>query len=516
MADITRFPLARHLRGAPTQHVRHLRQGKLVHDGTGLSFFFRPLTAVLSEVPVDDRELPLLFHARTADFQDLTVAGQRHVPGHRPGHGLRADRLLDRPGLRALARHAAGAGRRAADRDRAAAGAGPDRAQLAGQRAGRRAEPGPGPDPARPDRRPAAGRDRHRRHRRAGGRDPARAGDGEGAAHPGPRAGPAGGRPGHLRAARAGRASASGPSPRTRCRARSSWPGARSSWSRSAAPTPAARPRTPPRPARSRPRRRPSRELRLAQAGAEGTRALGAAEAETEAAKLAAVLGAAAGHAAGAGGQGAGRAAAADRQPGAQPGPARPGAGRPDPRRAGPGRGRRDGHGRRSGEPVMTLAAAGRARAPPHRAAPSWSSGTALTARPPSSWPAAAGGWPRSRPGTSSSRPPSATVAAAIPAAWRRGVVERADLPRFLFEPEDIIVVVGQDGLVANVAKYLDGQCVIGINAEPARNPGVLVPHPPEAAGALLAAAGRPGRAVGPAHHGQRGHRRRAGTDRAQ
>ncbi len=65
-----------------------------------------------------------------------------------------------------------------------------------------------------------------------------------------------------------------------------------------------------------------------------------------------------------------------------------------------------------------------------------------------------------------------AAVAAAIPATWRRGLVERADLPRFLFEPEDIIVVVGQDGLVANVAKYLDGQCVVGINADPARNPG--------------------------------------------
>jgi regulator of protease activity HflC (stomatin/prohibitin superfamily) len=44
-----------------------------VHDGTGLSFWFRPLSAVLSEVPVDDRELPLLFHARTSDFQDVTV-----------------------------------------------------------------------------------------------------------------------------------------------------------------------------------------------------------------------------------------------------------------------------------------------------------------------------------------------------------------------------------------------------------------------------------------------------------
>jgi regulator of protease activity HflC (stomatin/prohibitin superfamily) len=73
MADITRYPLTRHLRGTPTLHVRHLRRGKVAHDGTGLSFFFRPLSAVLSEVPIDDRELPVLFHARTADFQDLTV-----------------------------------------------------------------------------------------------------------------------------------------------------------------------------------------------------------------------------------------------------------------------------------------------------------------------------------------------------------------------------------------------------------------------------------------------------------
>jgi regulator of protease activity HflC (stomatin/prohibitin superfamily) len=73
MADIRTYPLARHLRGAPTSHVRHLRRGKLAHDGTGLSFFFRPLSAVLSEIPVDDRELPLLFHARTADFQDLAA-----------------------------------------------------------------------------------------------------------------------------------------------------------------------------------------------------------------------------------------------------------------------------------------------------------------------------------------------------------------------------------------------------------------------------------------------------------
>ncbi|OLB64478.1 MAG: hypothetical protein AUI10_10920 [Actinobacteria bacterium 13_2_20CM_2_72_6] len=73
MADVTRRLFLRHLRGAPTAWVRHVVRGKAAHEGTGLSFWYRPLTAVLSEVPVDDRELPLLFHARTADFADVTV-----------------------------------------------------------------------------------------------------------------------------------------------------------------------------------------------------------------------------------------------------------------------------------------------------------------------------------------------------------------------------------------------------------------------------------------------------------
>ena len=35
---------------------------------------------------------------------------------------------------------------------------------------------------------------------------------------------------------------------------------------------------------------------------------------------------------------------------------------------------------------------------------------------------------------------------AAISTDWRRGAVERTDLDRFLFEPGDIVVAVGQDG----------------------------------------------------------------------
>lgn len=80
-------------------------------------------------------------------------------------------------------------------------------------------------------------------------------------------------------------------------------------------------------------------------------------------------------------------------------------------------------------------------------------------------------------------------VSAAIPVHWRQGRVERGDLSRFLFEPDDVVVVVGQDGLVANVAKYLDGQPVIGINPDRDRNPGVLVPHSPRAVEELLRAA---------------------------
>ena len=86
-----------------------------------------------------------------------------------------------------------------------------------------------------------------------------------------------------------------------------------------------------------------------------------------------------------------------------------------------------------------------------------------------------------------------ATIASAIPGDWRRARVERADLDRFLFEPGDVVVTVGPSGLVANVAKYLDGQPVVGINPEPTRDGAVLARHLPDQASELIraAAAGR-------------------------
>ncbi len=55
-------------------------------------------------------------------------------------------------------------------------------------------------------------------------------------------------------------------------------------------------------------------------------------------------------------------------------------------------------------------------------------------------------------------------------------ILDRQFLSNFIFGPKDIVVVVGQDGLVANTLKYLNGQPVVAINPEPKRYDGVLLP----------------------------------------
>jgi NAD kinase len=54
--------------------------------------------------------------------------------------------------------------------------------------------------------------------------------------------------------------------------------------------------------------------------------------------------------------------------------------------------------------------------------------------------------------------------------------IDRSFLPNFIFGPEDTIVTLGQDGLVANTIKYLHGQLVVGVNPDPARWDGKLLP----------------------------------------
>jgi hypothetical protein len=55
-------------------------------------------------------------------------------------------------------------------------------------------------------------------------------------------------------------------------------------------------------------------------------------------------------------------------------------------------------------------------------------------------------------------------------------VLDRFFLTNFVFGEQDAVVVLGQDGLVANTLKYLRAQPVIAVNPDPARYDGVLLP----------------------------------------
>lgn len=55
-------------------------------------------------------------------------------------------------------------------------------------------------------------------------------------------------------------------------------------------------------------------------------------------------------------------------------------------------------------------------------------------------------------------------------------IVDRQYVSNFIFGDNDLVVAVGQDGLVANTLKYLTTQLLIGVNPDPARWDGVLLP----------------------------------------
>jgi NAD kinase len=64
----------------------------------------------------------------------------------------------------------------------------------------------------------------------------------------------------------------------------------------------------------------------------------------------------------------------------------------------------------------------------------------------------------------------------AIPDDIKTVEIDREIVAQFLFEPHDLVVAVGQDGLVANVGKYLDGQPLAGVNPDPENIDGALLP----------------------------------------
>ena len=75
MAEIRSYPFFRHLRVDASSFALHFRGSKLRHSGRGLAFWFRPLKDSVAEIPADNRELALVVHGRSADFQDVSVQG---------------------------------------------------------------------------------------------------------------------------------------------------------------------------------------------------------------------------------------------------------------------------------------------------------------------------------------------------------------------------------------------------------------------------------------------------------
>src|SRR4030066_1129069 len=66
------------------------------------------------------------------------------------------------------------------------------------------------------------------------------------------------------------------------------------------------------------------------------------------------------------------------------------------------------------------------------------------------------------------------TLKTSLPGSPRHQIIDRAFLPTFTFDASDIIVTLGNNGLVVNAAKCAEGRPILGVNADPAREEGVV------------------------------------------
>ncbi|NRD90734.1 band 7 protein [Sphingopyxis sp. BSNA05] len=75
MAQIRNFAFLAQLRSDASHFVIRYRKGSVRQSGKGLVFWFRPETASIAELPMDDREMTIFIKGRSADFQDVNVQG---------------------------------------------------------------------------------------------------------------------------------------------------------------------------------------------------------------------------------------------------------------------------------------------------------------------------------------------------------------------------------------------------------------------------------------------------------
>ena len=75
MAQIKRYIFINRLRAESSGYIQHFSKGKVMRSGRGLSFWFSPDEASISEIPMDDRELTFMVKGQSADYQDIAVQG---------------------------------------------------------------------------------------------------------------------------------------------------------------------------------------------------------------------------------------------------------------------------------------------------------------------------------------------------------------------------------------------------------------------------------------------------------
>lgn len=60
----------------PTTYVLHYQNGKIRHEGAGLSFFYWAPTSTIIAVPLASADVPFMFQETTSDFQSIALQGQ--------------------------------------------------------------------------------------------------------------------------------------------------------------------------------------------------------------------------------------------------------------------------------------------------------------------------------------------------------------------------------------------------------------------------------------------------------
>lgn len=66
----------RFIKSQPTVHLMQFRAGKVVREGSGLSFYYYAPTTTLVAVPIASQDRAFILELVTADFQSVTVQGQ--------------------------------------------------------------------------------------------------------------------------------------------------------------------------------------------------------------------------------------------------------------------------------------------------------------------------------------------------------------------------------------------------------------------------------------------------------